>query len=52
MTTDEITERQVTIVRKLTNLTAEQCSRNQIVEMLKNDFPRDVAAKLLNIFTN
>jgi hypothetical protein len=47
MTTEEITERQVTMVRKRTNLTAEQCSRQRIVEMLKNDYPRDVAAKLM-----
>ena len=49
MTAAEITERQVIRVRELTNLTAEQCSRELIAEMLKDDYPRDAAVKLLQV---
>jgi hypothetical protein len=49
MTADEITGREVARVRKLTNMTEEQCSRKFIVVLLHTMFPTEAAQYILNI---
>ena len=46
---DEITERQVTRVLELTNMTEEQCPRETIVDLLKTMYPREAAAYILDL---
>jgi len=45
----EITKRQVTRVRELTNMTNEQISRTYIMELLKTMYPSEAAKCLIKM---
>jgi hypothetical protein len=47
LTAAEITERQITRVRELTRMTEAEAPRLLILELLRDDYPRDVATILL-----